>query len=260
MTHKLKALYIAKELPINRVKELMPYTEVATTKETAIYKIDGSMLYIYSFGSIVFMDATPAEEKETLNILAKGGITLKANPFVDDYEVVEDKTVKGFIVTNVKVVVKNVADGMIKVVSRVLAQSVALERYEDEFDKIEDTFSKLNTELEMRGSLNMPGKGIMKMIAHNNSVFEEVVTGIGLLDKPDAAWESAFIDSLHTKLSDNFELAERFQNIQAKMEFIQENYKVFLESLRNQNDVKLEWIVIILIAVEVVLFVYELFK
>ncbi|MFH0797899.1 MAG: RMD1 family protein [Candidatus Woesearchaeota archaeon] len=259
MTNKLKALYIAKDIPIAKIRSVLPYTEISTTKEKAVYRLDGAFLYIYSFGSIVLMDFTASEEKEVRKLLAKAGINLKSTPCTDDYEVVEDKSEKTFAVDSNKVVVKDVTPSVLKVVARVLAQSVALESYEDEFEKIDDDFCALNDELQKHGSLRRPGKDIMRMIASNNTVFDEIVSGIGVLDKPDSAWESAFIDSLHTKLSDEFELVERFQNLNSKMDFIQENYKVFLESLRNNNDVRLEWIVIILIAMEIVLFLYELF-
>lgn len=259
-TSRLKAIYIAKNLPISKIKGQVDYKEVTVTKETAIYSVGDGVIYLYSFGSIVLMGMTDEQERGFIAKLGELGISLKENPITEDYEVLEDPKARAFIVTNSKVILKKLEPGMLKVIARVLAQSVALESYEYEFDSIEERFAILNSRLEKYGRLKMSAKDVMKMIAKNNSVIEEIVSGIGVLEKPEAAWESHLVDALHNRLAGEFELVERFKNIESKMGFIQENYKVILESLRNRDNAILEWIIIILIAVEILLFVFELFK
>ncbi|MBN1544462.1 RMD1 family protein [Candidatus Woesearchaeota archaeon] len=259
MVHRLKAIYIAKELPISRLKKALDFSEVSLTRETAVYRLDGTVLYAYSFGSIVLVDCPADREDEVFAKLAAAGMTMKEKPITEEYSVLEDPKARGFSVSSSCVAVRKLEPGMIKVVARVLAQSVALESYEDEFDRIEKRFTGLNIDLGNRGVIGLSSREVMRMIARNNMVVDEIVSGIGVLDKPESAWDSQLIDALHDRLSDEFELQERFQNLQSKMDFVQENYKVFLESLRNRYDVKLEWIIIILIAVEIILFIYDLF-
>lgn len=253
MMHKFKAYYIAKEIPINRINGAMHFIEVSATRETAVYRLDGSFAYVYSFGSVVLVDATPSEEKEFIAKLGKK-VRLKSRHIQDDYDIIREPKAKGVTVTSSGVVLKNADNKVVGVVARILAQSVALESYEEEFDKIEADFSEMNRQMSIHGRLRRSSKDVIRMIATNNIIMEEIVSGIGVLDKPDSAWDSAFLDTLHTKLSDEFELQERYENINSKMDFVQENYKVFLESLRSRRDARLEWIIIILIAI--VLFVY----
>ena len=256
MAH-LKAYYVAKEIPINRIKGALPFVETSITRETALYTLNSATVYIYSFGSIVFVGTSPSEEKGFIKELSKK-IALKKRHFTEGYDIIKDHNAKHFFVKSSCVIVKKLEHKMLDVVARVLAQSVALESYEEEFDKTEEEFSKMNQQLAKNGKLSLSGKEVMKIIARNNLVMEEIVSGVGVLDKPDSVWESTILDLLHTKLSDEFELVERFQNLQSKMTFVQENYKVFLESLRGRNDARLEWIIIILIAIEIFLFVYQL--
>ncbi|MBW2971732.1 RMD1 family protein [Candidatus Woesearchaeota archaeon] len=259
MAHRLKAVYIAKELPISRLKKALDFSEVSVTKETAVYRLDGTVLYAYSFGSIVLVDCPADREESVFAKLAAAGMMLKERPITEEYSVMEEPKAKQFSVSSSCVAVRKLEQGMLKVISKVLAQSVALESYEDEFDRIEDRFSELNEDLVSHGRLRLSSREVMRMIARNNTVVEEIVSGIGVLDKPESAWDSPMIDALHDRLSDEFELQERFQNLQSKMDFVQENYKVFLESLRSRYESHLEWIIIALIAVEIVLFLYELF-
>ncbi|HII71756.1 TPA: RMD1 family protein [Candidatus Woesearchaeota archaeon] len=253
---RLKAIYIAKEIPIAKIKGALPFNEVSVTRETAVYRFNGSVVYVYSFGSIVFADTTLQEEKRFISMLGKK-IALKRRHLTEEYAI-EKVNMRGFKVRS-SAVLAGKPEHVMGVVARVLAQSVALESYEDEFDRTEQEFSEMNAELAEKGRLAQSSRDVLRMIARNNAVMEEIVSGIGVLDKPDAAWENAMIDALHARLVDEFELNERFQSINSKMEFVQENYKVFLESLRSRKDSRLEWIIIILIAIEILLFVYELF-
>lgn len=54
-------------------------------------------------------------------------------------------------------------------------------------------------------------------------------------------------------MKDEFEIEHRFQNIEFKLDLIQQNAKFFLEILHNQKSNSLEWIIIVLIGFECVL-------
>ncbi|MFH1064138.1 MAG: RMD1 family protein [Candidatus Woesearchaeota archaeon] len=264
MVYRLKAIYVAKELPITKIKGFLPFNPVSVTRETAVYRMNGTTIYIYSFGSIVLINASQDQEKEILDHLRKADISMKRHPITEDYEVVQDHNMKvfqskGFHVTTSGVFVKKYDHNIMRVIARVLAQSVALESYEDECEKIEEQFVTLNNQLSMRGKIKFSSKEVMRMIARNNLLVHEIVSGIGVLEKPESAWENRMLDLLHVRLSDEFEIKERFKNIHSTIGFVQENYKVFLEVLRSRYETRLEWTIIILIAIEIVLFMYDLF-
>ncbi len=259
MLKRLRALYVAKEIPISKIKSMLPFKPISVTRETAVYRLNGSTLYLYSFGSIVLIDSSPGQENEILGHLKRAGLNMKRQPITEDYELAQDTKVKGFQVTTSGVFVRKHDPKITKVVTRVLAQSVALESYEDECKKTGGQFVMLNNQLGLRGKICLSSKEVMRMIAKNNLVVHEIVSGIGVLEKPESAWDSRMIDLLHTRLSDEFELEERFKNLHSNISFVQENYKVFLESLRSRYEARLEWTIIILIAIEVVLFLYDLF-
>jgi len=53
-------------------------------------------------------------------------------------------------------------------------------------------------------------------------------------------------------------MENRFETLDMKLNLVQDNLKYFLEILQNRKSDTLEWIIIILIGVEIVLSVYEL--
>lgn len=54
-------------------------------------------------------------------------------------------------------------------------------------------------------------------------------------------------------MKNEFEIYNRFENIEFKLNLIQENAKFFLEVLQGQKSNTLEWVIIVLIAFECVL-------
>lgn len=55
-----------------------------------------------------------------------------------------------------------------------------------------------------------------------------------------------------------FEIDDRFGNIEDKLDMIQQNAKFFLEILHNQKTNTLEWIIIVLIMFECILMILEM--
>lgn len=59
-------------------------------------------------------------------------------------------------------------------------------------------------------------------------------------------------------MKEEFEIEQRFDNIELKLDMIQQNAKFFLEILHNQKTNTLEWVIIVLIAFECGLMVLEM--
>jgi uncharacterized Rmd1/YagE family protein len=59
-------------------------------------------------------------------------------------------------------------------------------------------------------------------------------------------------------MKEEFEIEQRFDNIELKLDMIQQNAKFFLEILHNQKTNTLEWVIIVLIAFECALTMLEM--
>jgi uncharacterized Rmd1/YagE family protein len=80
-----------------------------------------------------------------------------------------------------------------------------------------------------------------------------VLANLTLFDRPPEAWESEAIERLDNLLYDHFDLEERVSAITQKLAFLNDLNDTFLEVLNHRKSVRLEWIVVILILVEVVM-------
>ncbi|ETI37420.1 hypothetical protein F441_16407 [Phytophthora nicotianae CJ01A1] len=166
------------------------------------------------------------------------------------------------------VLVREIDHINVHVIAGVLSQTVALEFYERQCETILREFEKLNTDVEKkgpRGALfgreNEQTKRLFKIVASNNTLLIDLVSKLRVIDRKrpgDPAWSQTRYHNMWESLLEEFELNERFQNLNFKLELIQHNTKFFLEVLDSHKGERLEWYIIILISVELGIGVYEL--
>jgi uncharacterized Rmd1/YagE family protein len=134
----------------------------------------------------------------------------------------------------------------IKIISYVSAQSVALERYEKN--------------LKVAGQTRFTQSGLLRQVGHVLSVKQNAVSSLSLFDKPDETWKRGEIEQLYDQLRTEYELRDRFDILNEKIDFLSENNTTLLNFISGQRANLLEWIVIILIVLEIVIFVLDIFK
>jgi uncharacterized Rmd1/YagE family protein len=84
-----------------------------------------------------------------------------------------------------------------------------------------------------------------------------VLENLTLFDDPPESWESESLAHLDSALFDQFDLEERINAINQKLVYLKDAGSTLMEVLTNRKSVRLEWIVIVLIAIEVVFFLWK---
>lgn len=67
------------------------------------------------------------------------------------------------------------------------------------------------------------------------------------------AWKFVKYEKIHYGMKEEFEIDSRFEQIEFKLNLIQQNAKFFLEVLQSQKSNSLEWIIVVLIGLECVI-------
>lgn len=142
----------------------------------------------------------------------------------------------------------------VKIVSLALAQSVALDFFENRIREVLAQTEPIVIRMRETGSLALSEKGIIQAVGFVMEVRANVLASLTLFDDPPEAWESAPIARLVTRLYDHFDLEERLSAIKEKVGYLTDLNSTFLNLLGNRKSRNLEWIVIVLIAIEIVLF------
>jgi uncharacterized Rmd1/YagE family protein len=88
----------------------------------------------------------------------------------------------------------------------------------------------------------------------------DIADNIYIFDAPELVWDDEYLDRLNVGLRKHFDLRVRFSEIEYTLRIIEDNLRVFREISHQRESNTLEWIIIILILVEVFdLFISKLF-
>jgi uncharacterized Rmd1/YagE family protein len=132
-----------------------------------------------------------------------------------------------------------------------VSQSVALDYYSEQTTQLMEETNRHTQQLEKRGRLVISGQSLKKFIGKTLLLKNRIAENLYIFDSPPETWEDEKLDKLHTELKRNFDLQERFRNVSEGLGIVKENLELFKDILQYRNSVFLEWVVIILITIEV---------
>ncbi|MFO0948509.1 MAG: RMD1 family protein [Planctomycetota bacterium] len=147
----------------------------------------------------------------------------------------------------------------IQVVADILGKSVVLAHYErivaSAFDKIEPFAVQLKTGKRAWHS----GRVLLQHIGDTLLIQHKMVGRAEVDDKPDILWDHPELERLYHRLHDEYELRDRHDALEQKLELIGHTVETLLDILQANRTLRVEWYVVALILVEILLTLYELF-
>jgi uncharacterized Rmd1/YagE family protein len=137
--------------------------------------------------------------------------------------------------------------------SYALAQSSKLFVFESKvLNSLEDT-RVLPRELAIRGSISCSKKDLNMLIGQLFVEQTEVNLFSNILDSPDFLWEDDEHSPAYSYLRSYLEVDDRVALLNSRLGVMRELLDVLTSQVENSNSSRLEWIVIVLIAVEIVM-------
>lgn len=204
-----------------------------------------------------------ADEKTTvLQALSKLGLTLQneENGFLyQDYPIeINPNQNEPFIITNEAIFLKNPTALNLKIIALAISQSVGLERYEKQ---LENLFAKHRGIVESIHGFSIARRShLMKFVQSVTLIRHDMVGNLLLLDKPNILWDNEEAETLYNRIARILELDDRHEIALSKLSQIKEDVMLVMDLLNHKQSEFLEWIIIILIGVEIVMGLIEFFR
>ncbi|RXJ67663.1 hypothetical protein CRV08_09845 [Halarcobacter ebronensis] len=142
-------------------------------------------------------------------------------------------------------------------VSTSLAQNIKLIEFEEKIESTIDKNSKIPTQLAQYGKINLNKKETAKKIGKLFLVKSRVNLHYDLLDTPEFFWEYPQYEHYYEKISRYLDIKSRIEVLNKKVEIIQELLDMLSNEQNHRYSSFLEWIIIILIGVEIVMGLWE---
>ncbi|MEZ4750275.1 MAG: RMD1 family protein [Bdellovibrionota bacterium] len=215
-----------------------------------------SYLFVYRFGSLVFVNVDPGlavqEMKRVANLIGEP----KRIPPTESYDVrLGNKTEVEFEYVQVKKMTKDT----LRMIAMTLGQSAALELMESRTETMLEDSAKLIEEVSKRGRVPHTNKHFVRMIASTASARQDIVSNLAVMDAPEETWESRSLEALHRDVQYNFEIELRSRILDRKLTLIQDNIELLADLSSTRRGLLMETLIVILIVMEIVLAFFDFF-
>jgi len=233
--------------------------DVLSTVPLAFRAGEKGVVALFRYGVAALVGMSPLEEDEVIRRL-DGRILSPINPREEEsvqIEIAPDRddqpTPSGVVM------LKAMTTEHTLLIASALAASVVLAHDEKNVAKVFDVIQPIARALAERGRTPGGRRAILKHIG-NALLVQHRVSGLAAVaEKPDVLWERPDLERFYARLEDEYELKERADVLTRKLTVISDSAKAFADIIDTERSLRLELIIVVLIAVEIVIAGLQLF-
>ncbi len=145
-------------------------------------------------------------------------------------------------------------DGLIKLsLSHGLTQSVKMEAFEQSIARTIQKTHHLPDELARTGKISMSRKKLSQKIGALFAERNSINLHCDILDTPEFFWRRPRYETYYHLASEYMDIKQRLDILNKRLDVIHELYDILSNELKHAHSSRLEWIIILLIVMEVVM-------
>lgn len=225
-------------------------------------KLNGAhgIIFAWRFGAVVFVEVPKEDRNQEISQIRQSMGLPSTEPRVtaESFFICVDPSRPAQVEYN-QIVLPKANHERLGAVVQTLAQSVAMEYFEDVVTQAKAQVLTMLDKIRQQGRIVVSVVGLNRQIAVASMAQAEVVGVLHLLDKPDTLWNDAEMESIYLDLRNAFDLEERFKSIEYKIDTIKESLRIVLEARNSALAQRLELIIILLVGIEVLFSIFERF-
>jgi uncharacterized Rmd1/YagE family protein len=249
-----RALFLGERLNLRALEN----TDCLATGPLAVTAGEQGCAVFFRYGAIVLFGLGPVEEVSFLMQLAP----LVLEPFTsrETEEVILRLEPTGAgRVENGTIWIQEFSIQCLQIVADVLAKSVVLAHYEAGTASVFDQIEPFAAGLQRSTKNERWGKELLRQLGRTLSIQHKIVGRVEIIDKPELLWDSPELERLYGRLEDEYEIRERHLALERKLDLISRTAETVLDLMQHNTVLRVEWYVVILIVVEILLSLYDLF-
>jgi uncharacterized Rmd1/YagE family protein len=232
---------------------------VSTVPLTFKYGKDG-LVTVFRYGVAVLIGLTPAEEDAVLQSLSARLVrsVVPREEEIAHIVVVSDKDDQ--ILPGGPISLKAITPEHLVVIADALSKSVVLARDEREVAAVFELVEPFARQLAEKGRTSGGRRAILKHIGNALLVQHRVSGRVAVTEKPDVVWDRHDLERLYARLEDEYELKERAEALTRKLSVIAETAEVLTDIIDTRRSLRLEIVIVLLIAVELMIAGYQILR
>jgi len=212
-------------------------------------RLRGDIFY-FSYGALVCWGFTEEEERAILEELRAFEREPLLKHELDEFTFRYGEAIK---IHEDEITLQNKSTLAKLAISHGIAQSVKLTIFEGSIQTTIEATKQLPEYLAKKGKIPLSRKEICRKIG---SLFKErhfINLHTEVLDTPEFFWEYPELEPFYRKTASYLETSKRIEVLNKRLSVVHDLFEILSNELNHQQSSRLEWIIIILILVEVLL-------
>lgn len=251
---KAKAIYLGERI---ETRALETTSLLATTP--LIFEVnDSSYAVVFKYGVIVLVDVNPLNEVDFLSKIQDLVKKKIDTPETDEVEIELAEDIPEGMRGN-KIVIREPDIYRLQLIAEILAKNVILGYYETKVAQNFDQIEPIAESMQEKSKLALNARALVKHIGGGLLNLHKMVGRVEVSEKPELLWEHPELERFYARLEDEYEIKERHIAIERKIELISRTAQTVLDLLQTKRSLRVEWYIVILIVIEILITIYELF-
>jgi len=247
---------IADSIDIKLFKTAFKADIYYSDSDELFYKTDtNQFIYVFKYGVVCFLNYDAIKISGFLQLISSYCKNQFGESLNEEF-IIETGAKENKIGYN-KIEIMRTDTEVLRLIMLNVSQSVALDYFSEQTNKLLEETNYHTQILEKRGRLGISGRNLTKYIGKTLLLKNRITENLYIFDSPPETWEDETLNKIDIDLKRTFDLQERTRNISEGLEIVKENLELFKDILQYRNSNFLEWIVIALIFVEVLNLIFE---
>ncbi len=236
-------------------EQILNQTQSLAYRDTHQLTLNGGEAWLFFYGVIVFWGVAE-DERQALLARLKPLITGSPNAAEQEHYIFALNS-DSFAIQKDSFKLKD-DDPLVRLaISHALAQSVKLNAYESSAQRAIQDHAELPKALAQTGKIPLSRHEIAKIRGRLFSVKHDIIVNYGLPDVPEFFWEYPEQQPIYELTARYLEISPRVDLLSKKLETIHELFEMLADEQKHRQSAFLEWIIIWLIAIEIIMFVVQ---
>jgi uncharacterized Rmd1/YagE family protein len=218
---------------------------------------DGGLVTLFRYGVVVISCLSPEAEELVVRSL-RPRLLRPVNPPDEETLLIELNADKDELISpGGPLTLKALKPEQLIVIADALSKSVVLARDEREVAMVFDILEPFARQLADKGWISGGRRITLKHIGNVLLVQQRLSSRVAVTEKPDVVWDRPDLDRLYARLEDEYELKERAEGLSRKLAVISNTAEIMTDIIDTKRSLRLEIIVVVLIAVELAVAAYQ---
>ncbi len=214
--------------------------------------LESGNVFIFEFGAVVFWDVLKDKQDHFFASIKPYAIGIYSEIEKESYEYSVGAVKNTINRDHFELINDDVS--VLMAASHAIGQSVKLSRFEGNAITTIEKTAHIPRNMAEKGETSLSKKEASMMRGQLFLTKSNIILKYDLLDTPEFFWEYPELQDIYQQFAIYLELKARTETLSRKLETIHEMFEMLTDDLKHQHSSKLEWIIIWLIAVEIVIF------